>query len=94
MTTERGLPGALVVIVVLQICLLFEGLYDPMQFANKTELFVRVLRALGMASFIMAGVYFLVPTLLLGRGVFLISALLVIYFVIGLRVAFAWAISD
>ena len=56
----------------------------------RRELFIRSLQALGAASLILALLYFWFPTLIIGRGVFLITAMLVIVVVPGWRVAFVW----
>ena len=53
--------------------------------ADRRELFIRILQALGAASFILAVVYFWFPATMLGRGVFMIAAVLVIALVIGWR---------
>ena len=44
----------------------------------------------GAASFILAVIYFGFPALIIGRGVFVIAAFLVITFVITWRLAFVW----
>ena len=49
-----------------------------------------IVQALGAASFILAVALLLVPDLIIGRGVFLIAAVLVITLVIGWRLAFEW----
>ena len=51
---------------------------------------VRTLRALGATSLILAGIYFWLPTLIIGRGVFVITATLVTGLVVGWRVSFDW----
>jgi sugar transferase (PEP-CTERM system associated) len=53
-------------------------------------LFIRLLRALGAASLILALLYYWIPTLIIGRGVFGIASLFVVAFVVGWRVAFEW----
>ena len=47
--------------------------------------------AIAFASLILATVYYWFPALVIGRGVFVIAAVLVITLVIGWRVAFEWA---
>ena len=85
---QQGVAKALIVTFVTQACLYFADLYSPRQGADRRELFVRIIQALGAASFILAGVYLWLPDLAIGRGVFLIAALLVIAGVIGWRVLF------
>jgi sugar transferase (PEP-CTERM system associated) len=89
-TEQQGVWKSLLVAVVAQICLYYADLYDFRVVSNRQELLLRILQALGAASFILAAVYFWFPGLMIGRGVFLIAALLVITFVYTWRVAYAW----
>jgi sugar transferase (PEP-CTERM system associated) len=85
------LPRALLIAYACQLCLYFLDLYeDPRLSADLRELFARILQALGASALLLAAVYMLVPALILGRGVFAISALLVGSAVVGWRLAFAW----
>jgi sugar transferase (PEP-CTERM system associated) len=85
------LPRALLIAYACQLCLYFLNLYeDPRLSADLRELFARILQALGASALLLATVYMLLPALILGRGVFAISALLVGVVVVGWRLAFAW----
>jgi len=75
---------------VTQVCLYYSDLYDLRLVAEKRELFTRMLEALGWASFILATVFYWFPDVIIGRGVFLISAPLVIALVGGWRLLFNW----
>jgi sugar transferase (PEP-CTERM system associated) len=90
MMEEHGFYKALIVAAVCQLCLYYTDLYDFRQITDRTDLIVRILQALGAASFILAVIYFWFPSLMLGRGVFLIAAVLVITLITGWRVAFEW----
>jgi sugar transferase (PEP-CTERM system associated) len=88
------LPRALLIAYACQLCLYFLDLYeDPRLSADLRELFARILQALGASALLLAAIYMLVPALILGRGVFAISALLVGSAVVGWRLAFAWCAS-
>ena len=87
---ENGIGQALLIAGVTQTCLYYADLYDLRFLSDRRELFTRLLQALTSASFILAALYFWFPALVIGRGVFLIAAGLVIVFVIGWRVAFEW----
>src|SRR5918992_1495842 len=92
LTLGSLLPRALLIAYACQLCLYFGDLYeDPRLSADLRELFARILQALGASALLLAAIYLLVPALILGRGVFAISALLVGLVVVGWRVAFAWA---
>jgi sugar transferase (PEP-CTERM system associated) len=59
--------GAVVVICV--ICFYFNDLYDLQVVARRAELLTRLAQSLGMASLILALLYYLIPQLMFGRGV-------------------------
>ena len=87
---ENGAAKTLLAAGVAQACLYYADLYDLRIAADRPELFVRIVQALGAASFILAVIYFWFPALIIGRGVFVIAAFLVITFVITWRIAFVW----
>jgi sugar transferase (PEP-CTERM system associated) len=87
---EDGLYKALLIALVTQVCLYYADLYNLRLLADRRELFVRILNALASASLVLAVLYYWLPDLVIGRGVFVIAALLVISLVIGWRIAFEW----
>src|SRR5688500_7136363 len=78
-------PGQLwkiaVVTLICQLCLYYNDFYDLTLVHSNRELIVRLLQAVGAASIILAALYFAVPALMIGDGIF-VSALLV--FVVGI----------
>src|SRR5580700_2884998 len=90
LVAENGFGKALLVAAVAQICLYYADLYDLKRVADQRELAIRIVQALGAASFILAAVYFWFPNLIIGRGVFLIAALLIFAVIIGWRLIFGW----
>jgi sugar transferase (PEP-CTERM system associated) len=91
MLFNQGLLKALLITASCQFCLYYADLYDLRIVADRRELFVRTLQALGATSLIVAAFYFWFPQLILGRGVFIIAAGLVVFITIGWRMAFEWA---
>ncbi|HQZ37466.1 MAG TPA: TIGR03013 family PEP-CTERM/XrtA system glycosyltransferase [Vicinamibacterales bacterium] len=81
---------AILVAVVLQVCLHYCDLYDLRTLADRRDLFTGLLRALGATSVILAILYFLVPDLVIGRGVVAVASVLIIGLVVGWRMAFEW----
>jgi sugar transferase (PEP-CTERM system associated) len=75
---------------VLQVCLHFCDLYDFRTLSDRRTTAVALLRALGAASLVLALLYYWVPSLVIGRGVFAIAAVLFILLIAGWRVAFHW----
>jgi sugar transferase (PEP-CTERM system associated) len=89
-TQESGLVKTVILAGVTQACLYYADLYDLRVSADRRDLFIRVLRALGWASFILAALYFWFPNLIIGRGVFMFAAMFVLTLVVGWRVVFDW----
>jgi FlaA1/EpsC-like NDP-sugar epimerase len=90
MLNEHGVGKALLIAGTCQICLYYTELYDLRLVSDRRELFVRIVQALAAAAFILAALYFWFPDLVIGRGVFMIAAFLVMAAVIGWRMAFEW----
>ena len=81
---------ASLVATVLQLSLHYCDLYDLRTLSDRRDLFRGLLRALGAASFILAVLYYWVPTLVIGRGVFAVASVLIVALVAGWRIAFEW----
>jgi sugar transferase (PEP-CTERM system associated) len=81
---------AILIGVVLQICLHFSDLYDLRTLGDLRATTIGLLRALGSASLVLAMLYYWVPDLVIGRGVFVIASLLIVILIAGWRVAFNW----
>src|SRR5689334_11554194 len=73
---------------VLQVCLHYCDLYDLRILSDRRELLVGLMQALGTASLFLAFLYYWIPSLVIGRGVFLVSAAMIIALVAGWRLAF------
>jgi len=89
-TLEGGYAKTWLIATVVQLCLYFADLYDSRSYADLRELFVRLVQGLGAASFSLAVLYFWFPSLMIGRGVFLIAAVLIVAIVGGWRLAERW----
>ena len=90
MRDEGGFEKALLIAGVSQLCLYYAELYDLRVVADRRELFGRLVQALGVASFVLAAIYFWFPQMIIGRGIFMIAAVLIVALVVGWRVAFEW----
>lgn len=84
--TLRGV----VIASVLQVCLHYGDLYDMRMLSYHRDLLIGLLRSLGAASLILAIVYYWIPSLGLGRGIFTLASVFIIGLVAGWRVAFEW----
>jgi sugar transferase (PEP-CTERM system associated) len=87
--SDLALKGLLIA-GVCQLCLYYGDLYNSRVGGDRRELYVRTLRSLGATSLVLAALYFWVPTLIIGRGVFMIAATLVILSVVSWRLSFQW----
>ena len=85
-----GLVKALLLAGITQACLYYADLYDLRVVSDRRELFIRLLQALGAASFILAGVYYWLPAIFIGRGVFTIAVVLIVALVGGWRLLYDW----
>jgi len=85
-----GVLRVLLIVVVCQICLQYADLYDLRTIADTRDLIVRLFQALGATSLILAVIYFWFPDWVIGRGVFLIAAALVISLILVWRLVFTW----
>jgi sugar transferase (PEP-CTERM system associated) len=94
LTTSGGLSQAAIIAAICQVCLYFSDLYDLRIVADRRELFVRLLDALAAASILLALVYYWFPALMVGRGVFLLTAILVIVAMLAWRLLFEWVVSN
>jgi sugar transferase (PEP-CTERM system associated) len=87
---DNGAWKALLIVVVCQLSLYYADLYDLRGVGGVRDLTARLIEALGATSLILAGIYFMAPNWIVGRGVFLISVLFMVTLVVGWRIAFAW----
>ena len=76
--------------VVLQVCLHYCDLYDLRTLTDRRGLIVGLMQALGAASLVLALLYYWFPSLIIGRGVFVLASMLIVALVAGWRIAFEW----
>jgi sugar transferase (PEP-CTERM system associated) len=87
---EQGLEKAFVIAFVCQVCLYYADLYELRVASDRRELFVGIVQALSATSFLLAAIYFWSPGLVIGRGVFMASSVLVLVFICAWRLIFEW----
>lgn len=81
---------ASLIAAVLQVCLHYCDLYDLRTLSDRRDLFTGLLQALGAASVVLAFLYYWIPELIIGRGVFVLATSLIVLLVGGWRIAFEW----
>ena len=85
----------LVIVLTVQLCFYYSDLYNPNALRGRSDQLISLGQALGSACLVLGALYYLVPSLLIGRGTFLISLFLVATFVSINRVLLdhAWQIA-
>jgi len=77
----------LVFVITLQVCFYYCDLYRLSALRGRTEQLISLGQSLGSACLLLGILYFIFPSLLLGRGIFFIGVALVPAFVISSRMA-------
>ena len=85
LTTSRALFRFLLVIVVCEISLYFNDLYDFRLVDTPSEILVRLLQAFGIACLALSVCYYLDPNLGFGRGAAALAAPLIVALTLGWR---------
>lgn len=84
---------AFLVALVCQICLYYNDLYDLSVIDSFLELGIRLLQALGAAAIFLAGIYFLLPAAIIGKGIFALSIAITIFLVVFWRFCYTLALN-
>jgi len=83
-----GIGKALLVTSICQASFFLFDLYDFYVVRDRQELEVRLVQALGLAALILAALFYFIPQMLIGRGIFVIGFLLVLALMVCWRIAF------
>ncbi len=83
-------PKAVLTTVVCLACLYYADLYNPKVIREIRELLIRLMQALGVGSILLAGIYYLYPDLLIGRGISLIAAGIIPILILSWRLLYRW----
>ena len=89
----RGLLKIAVMIVVAQASFYLFDLYDFREIRKPGVLYIRTLQALGLTSMALAAIFYAFPQMLFGRGVFLLTLLLMVGTMILWRVFVIWLLG-
>jgi sugar transferase (PEP-CTERM system associated) len=76
------------VTVVCQLCLYYNDFYDLTLMQSNRELIVRLLQAVGAASIVLAALYFTMPSLMIGDGIFVAALIVFVAAILGWRLLF------
>jgi FlaA1/EpsC-like NDP-sugar epimerase len=78
-------PHACLTAFVCQLCMYYADLYDLRVALGSRMLLVKLGQSLGVAAVVLMGVFYLLPQLSVGRGVFIPSLLLAFGLLVGWR---------
>jgi len=73
---------------ICQLCLYYNDFYDLTLVHSNRELVVRLLQAAGAASIVLAALYFTVPALMIGDGIFVSALFVFLVGILGWRLLF------
>ncbi len=76
------------VTLICQLCLYYNDFYDLTLVHSNRELVVRLLQAAGAASILLAALYFVLPDLMIGNGIFVSALFVFLIAILGWRLAF------
>ena len=79
---------------VLQICLYYNNLYSLISITSRREYFARLGQSLGAGVILLSILYFGLPFVKLGRGIFFYAFLFSSVFVLTWRVFYSWLLSN
>ncbi len=82
----------LLVTAVAQLSLYFDDLYEVHAVGNMVELAIRLIQSIGITSIVLAIIYFLWEEAMIGRWIFFVSILFVIFFLVSWRFLYAFAV--
>jgi sugar transferase (PEP-CTERM system associated) len=82
-----------VLMLVMQGAFYIFGLYDFSMIRQRATLYMRIFQAMGLASIALAVIFYVIPQMILGRGVFLVSLLLMLSVMSFWRVFARWLLG-
>jgi sugar transferase (PEP-CTERM system associated) len=93
LVSGKGLLKILLMIVVAQASFFLFDLYEFREVRKRGAVYIRTLQALGLTSIVLAAIFYAFPQMILGRGVFLISLLLILSTMILWRFFVTWLLG-
>ncbi len=87
------IPKIVLITFICQLSLYYNDLYNTNIIRTKQETIIRSLQALGVAAVILSIIYYAIPDLIIGRGIFLISIIFLTIIIILWRLFYSWIIN-
>lgn len=89
----RGWLKLLLALTVVQGAFYLFDLYDFRLIRQRAVLLLRIVQALGLAAIGLAFIFYALPQMMLGRGVFLVNLLLMLTVMVGWRLLVKWLVG-
>jgi FlaA1/EpsC-like NDP-sugar epimerase len=83
----------MLIVSVIQIAFYYFDLYDLRIFREKKKMGILILESLGASAIFLALIYYLIPVLYIGRGIFAISLFFILIFAFLGRLFYTWALK-
>ena len=83
----------LLVAVITQMSLYFNDLYDIKRGENMIDMATRLIQAIGVTSIVLAVIYFLWPEAMIGRWIFFVSIIILLFFIVSWRLLYAYSLK-
>jgi FlaA1/EpsC-like NDP-sugar epimerase len=80
----------MLIVVVVQVNFHYFDLYDSKIFRDMEKMGILLVGSLGITFIFMTVIYYLIPSLILGRGIFSISLFLILIFTFSWRVSYSY----
>ncbi len=80
----------MLIVLAIQVSFYYFDLYDSKIFRERKKMGFLLFGALVVSSIILAVIYYLIPSLMVGRGIFAISLFLVLIFTYSWRVVYSY----
>jgi len=83
----------LLITLVTQLGLYFNDLYEKKSIDNYIDLFTRLIRSIGITAIMLAIIYFLFPSVMIGRWIFFISFIFLLILLVSWRLLYSFVMK-
>jgi FlaA1/EpsC-like NDP-sugar epimerase len=83
----------MLIVLVIQVAFYYFDLYDLKSFRDKRKMGILLLESLGVSAIFLALIYYFIPVLYIGRGIFIMSLFLILVFGFLERLCYTWALK-
>ncbi len=83
----------MLIVSVILIAFYYFDLYNLRSFRDKRKMGILLLESLGVSAIFLALIYYFIPVLYIGRGIFIISLFLILVFSFLERLCYTWALK-